>query len=137
MAADAPALEADTLAALSAEALGQLQLRPHPATRWSWHADQPIYTLWRANREQVPLDENLPWLGDGALLTRTGHDGGVRWQPASPGLCAFLDACAAEQCLAEAAQAALKVQPDMDLTRLLAELITADALCAPTAPRTR
>jgi hypothetical protein len=133
MAADMPALNADTLAALPAEALGQLQLRPHPATRWAWHADQPVYAIWCANREDRSLEENLPWIGDGALLTRASHDGVVRWQAASTGLCAFLDACAADHCLAEAAQAALQAQADLDLTHLLAELITAGALAAPRA----
>ncbi|MDF3823392.1 DNA-binding domain-containing protein [Leptospira sp. 96542] len=102
MAADAPTLDAHALAALPAEALGLLRLRPHPATRWAWHPDQPIYTLWRANRAQVPVEEDLPWIGDGVLLTRTRNDGAVHWQAAGPGLCAFLDACAADHCLAEA-----------------------------------
>lgn len=132
MAADAPALDADSLATLTAEALGELQLCPHPATRWAWHPDQPIYALWRANREQVHLDPDLPWVGDGALLTRAAHDGVVRWQAAGPGLCAFLDACAANRALAEAAQAALHAQPDLDLARLLADLIAAGALTTST-----
>lgn len=134
MAADACALDPDALRALPAEALGELRLRPHPATRWAWHADQPVYAIWCANREDRSLDENLPWIGDGALLSRAGHDGAVRWQAAGPGLCAFLDACASDQPLADAAQAALRVQPELDLTHLLADLITVGAL---TAPRTR
>lgn len=133
MAADAPALDASSLAALPAEALGELRARPHPATRWAWHPAQPIYTLWRANREHRPLDDRLDWVGDGALLTRAGHDGVVRWQAAGPGLCAFLDACAVDQCLTEAAQASLRAEPDLDLARLWADLITTGALAAPQA----
>lgn len=136
MAADAPALDADALAALPAEALGELRLRPHPATRWAWHADQPIYAIWRANREEMPLNAELRWIGDGALLTRMPHDGAVCWQAAGPGLCAFLDACAAGETLAkaaQAAQAACSAQTGLDLARLWAELITTGALTAPRA----
>lgn len=134
VAADTTALDADTLAALPAETLGQLRLRPHPATRWAWHPDQPVYALWCANREERALAHDLPWTADGALLTRSARDGSVQWQAASLGVCAFLDACAADLALAEAAQAALQAQPDLDLTRLLADLINADALAAPGAP---
>ncbi|WP_231495500.1 DNA-binding domain-containing protein [Hylemonella gracilis] len=133
MAADALALEADTLAALPAEALGELRLRPHPATRWAWHADQPIYAIWCANREEITLDGQLPWVGDGALLTRAPHDGAVRWQAAGPGLCAFLDACAADQSLTQAAQSAWQAEAELDLARLWADLITTGALSAPRA----
>ncbi|MFO6419298.1 putative DNA-binding domain-containing protein [Hylemonella sp. W303a] len=134
LAADAPALDAHALAALPAEALGAQRLRPHPATRWAWHSDQPIYTLWHANRAQQPLPDNLPWTADGVLLTRSGLDGAVRWQAAGPGLCAFLDACASDRTLAEAAEAALNVEPSLDLPGLLADLLNAGAL---TAAKTR
>ncbi|MGJ4749088.1 hypothetical protein ACQV5M_22180, partial [Leptospira sp. SA-E8] len=117
-----------TLALLSPEALGELTVRPHPAARWVWHPEQPIYAIWRANREEMALDDALPWIGDGALLTRPG--GAVRWCAAGPGQCAFLDACDDRQTLAVAAQAAQQVQPETDIARLLADLISAGALLA-------
>lgn len=128
-AADGQAVQADALAGMPAEALGALSLPPHPAARWAWHADMPIYAIWRANRAGEPIAPDLPWRGDGALLTRAS--GAVQWREAGPGACAFLDACAAGLPLAEAAHRAVQTEPDIDAARLLSDLILAGALGAP------
>lgn len=131
IAADDEPLDAGMLARLSPEALGALAVRPHRAARWIWHPRLPVYAIWRANREQAPLDGELPWHGDGALLTRPRDT--VRWREAGLGACAFLDACAAGLPLAEAAQASLRAQPGVDIANLLADLVSSGALAA-TAP---
>ncbi len=51
-AADAPALEIAAFAGLDPDRLSEAVLNPHPAARWAWFADAPIYTIWRRNREE-------------------------------------------------------------------------------------
>ncbi len=134
-AADAVALAPAALAGLPLEQLGQLVLAPHPAARWAWFEDQPIYTLWRRNRggaaQGVDGGEKLVWRGEGALLTRPAA--AVTWTALDAAGCAFLDACAAGRPLAHAARAALARQASADLALLMAKLLQAGAFCrAPT-----
>lgn len=128
-AADAVALAPTDLADLPLEQLGQLVLAPHPAARWAWFEEQPIYTLWRRNRdsaaEGVDSGEELVWRGEGALLTRPAAS--VTWTALDAAGCAFLDACAAARPLAHAARAALAQQADTDLALLMATLLQAGA----------
>jgi hypothetical protein len=126
-AADAPA-DAAFLGTLSPDALGATRVAPHPAARWRWFADQPIFSIWSRNRTECAGDGDgdIAWQGEGALLTR--RDGVVAWRAASQADCTFLDACAAGALLVDAAEAALQVQPDVDLAGLLAGLLRADAL---------
>lgn len=109
-------------------ALLGLYLEPHVATRWAWFSDQPAYSLWRLNREQLDIPEDLPWSAEGALLTRKG--GSVQWQGLSRSGCIFLDACAARLSLGEAAQRVLDAQPELDLNELLISLVSANAFAA-------
>lgn len=118
---DEAPLDPATLAGRSSETLGSSVMYPHPATRWQWFADQPIYTIWRRNREQLDDDSQIEWRGEGALLGRP-HEA-VAWAPLDAAGCAFLDACMAGRPLADAAAAALGMQPDIDLAQLLAMLL--------------
>lgn len=126
LAADAPTLDAQWLARQAPEALAAVHLQPHPAARWHWCSAHPAYTLWQRHRNGEPLDAELPWLGDGGLLTRP--DGAVQWHRISPAGCALLDACAQGLALQAAAQAALSAEPDADLAALMALLLQAGAL---------
>ena len=130
--ADAGVMEPSALAGLPPDRLGDLVLQPHPAARWAWFDDLPIYTLWQRNRcsadEGMAGGDALDWTGEGALLTRPG--GAVAWTALEAGGCAFLDACAAGQPLALAADAALARQADCDLARLMAALLQAGAFCS-------
>ncbi|CAN5500556.1 DNA-binding domain-containing protein [soil metagenome] len=136
MAADAATLAPTALAGLPPEELGRLVLQPHPAARWAWFDDAPIYTLWRRNRDGgagAPNSNNsddaeLVWRGEGALLTRPV--GCVNWTALDAAGCAFLDACAAGRPLADAADAALARQAGCDLERLMAALLDAGAFCS-------
>ena len=141
VAADAVALAPAAMAGLPPAQLGELVLAPHPAARWAWFDDQPIYTLWRRNRgsgaEGVDSSESgdeLVWTGEGALLTRPA--GVVTWAALDAAGCALLDACAAGRPLAHAATAALARQAGTDLALLMAKLLQAGAFgraptCAP------
>jgi len=94
------------------------------AATWRWFADQPAYTLWRINREQLEMPENLDWIGEGALLIRSA--GRVTWQAVSATDCLFLDACVAGLPLEQAAERALELNPALDISDLLTRLVTAD-----------
>jgi len=127
IAGDAPALDPAVLTRLAPEALGTAILTPHPATRWAFFADLPIFTIWQRNRPNAnAVQDEFEWHGEGALITRAQD--AVRWQIASAADCAFLDACAAGESLGSAAAAALAAQSDVDLARLLARLLRAGAL---------
>lgn len=118
-----PALELASLAGVSPEALATCHLRPRASARWRWFDEQPIYSLWRCNREGVDLPDNLPWQGEGALLV--GHCDGVTWHALEPAGCVFLDACAAGHDLERASALALQRQGDLDFTDLLSRLLGA------------
>ncbi len=129
LAADAPVLDAAWLARQSPEALAGLHLAPHPAARWAFCAEHPASTLWQRQREGAPMDADLPWQGDGALLTRPRS--AVQWMPLTRAGIAFLDACAQALPLELAAACAQQAEPDADLGALMAQLLQAGALCAP------
>ena len=127
---DAAAVDSGWLASLSPEELGALRLRPHPAARWRLFDDAPIYSIWARNRSGIDTTAEIVWQGEGALLTRPVD--AVAWQRiAHPGG-AFLDACAQGCLLAQAAGAALCVDPDADIAALLSQLLSAGALIYPT-----
>lgn len=120
-----PALQLPSLAGMTASDLAACKLQPRASTRWRWFGEQPIYSLWRYNREALPLPEALPWHAEGALLV--GHAEGVAWQALDLGGCVFLDACASGQNLDQASALALQAQPDLDFTVLLGNLLDAAA----------
>ncbi len=104
LAADAPLLAAASLAALPAAQLIEAILVPHPATRWVISPSLPIFTIWRRHREHAPLDDELDWRGEAALLTRPG--GAVAWRSLDPSAAAFLDECAQGRSFGVAAERA-------------------------------
>ena len=119
------ALDSAAVANLTPEVLAGAVLHPHPAARWAWFADGPIYTIWSRNRVDAPLNADFDWRPEGALLVRPRDV--VKWIALDAAGCAFLDACAAGRTLGEAAQAALRAQGDADLAPLLATLLKAGA----------
>lgn len=118
-------LDPAAIAGAAPEALATMVLLPHPAARWAWFVDAPIYSIWSRNRSGEALDENLDWQPEGALLTRPRD--AVEWIAIDAAGCAFLDACAAGGTLAAAADAALEVQGNTDLERLMSCLLAAGA----------
>ncbi len=122
---DANALDASAVARLAPEALANTVLHPHPAARWAWFADAPIYTIWSRNRADGAPAADLDWRPEGALIVRPRD--AVEWIALDAAGCAFLDACAAGGTLAVAARAALEVQGNADLARLMSNLLEAGA----------
>ncbi len=135
-AADASPAEARGLAGWDPASLARLPLRPHPAARWAWFDNLPVYTLWAGHRQDpVPAFDDLAWRGEGALLTRPQAE--VRWQPLDRAGSALLDACAQGAPLGEAAQAALDTDPACNLAELLPQLFAAGAFLQPEFPIAR
>ena len=133
VAADA-ASDATWFATRSAQALGATRVAPHPAARWRWFDGQPVFSIWSRNRGECADDSEIPWQGEGALLTR--RDGAVAWRSASQADCAFLDACVGGAQLVKGAEAALRSEPQADLAELLAGLLRAEALILASDPLT-
>lgn len=124
-AAEEPVIEMSALAQLSPTDLSSLRLIPRASCRWAWLPACPAYTIWRINREQLQMPDELNWQGEGALLTRNA--GRVHWQAASAADCAFLDACAVDLPLDLALDKALEVEPTLKLENLLIRLVSAGA----------
>lgn len=129
-ASDADVLTPSVLAGLPPEQMGELVLNPHPATRWAWYDDHPIYTLWQRSRDAPCMGDgdDVTWCGEGALITRPA--GQVQWTEFGAAGCAFLDACSAGQPLAQAADDALACDAQVDLAQLMASLLNAGAFSA-------
>ncbi len=123
VAADEPGLDPTVLAGLTPAELANVVLHPRAAVRWIWFDSQPVYTIWRTNREGFGVPDIQTWSGEGALLLRML--GGVAWRSLNAGGCAFLGACAAGLPLGEAATRALEVEPATNLAALLSDLLTA------------
>lgn len=130
VAADETPLAAAGLARLSPESFVRTVLRPHASARWAWFAAQPVYTIWRTNREAAALPDELDWHGEGALLLRPG--GRVTWRALGEGGCVLLDACAAGRPLGEAMERALEAEPALDLTQLISGLVVDGVFSAAT-----
>lgn len=124
-AADGPALDRAALASVDPEALGDAILRLHPAARWAWFPDSPIYSIWRRNREKSADESEIAWRGEGALLTRPLD--AVRWIAIDAAACRFLDACASGRPVAQALDAALEADENANLVRLASTLLDAGA----------
>lgn len=125
-AADEEALDPAAAARLAPAVLARTILHPHSAARWAWFEDAPIYTIWSRNRcDSNVSDADLDWQPEGALLARPRDT--VEWMPLDAAGCAFLDACTAGGTLIEAAQAALRLQDDADISRLMTTLLRAGA----------
>lgn len=126
---DAATLDPAWIGSQSPDTLAQTILHPHPAARWCWFADQPIYTIWQANRQASTPMGDLDWKGEGVLITRP--QGAVIWTALDAGGCAFLDACAGGQGLAAASAAAIEAEHAIDFSALIAALLQAGALREP------
>jgi hypothetical protein len=123
---DADVIDPAAIGRLAPQRLAAVVLHPHPAARWAWFPDAPIYTVWARNRSAQPQADEIEWRAEGALLTRPR--GAVQWQPLDRAGCAFLDVCAAGGTVTACAQAALEVRENADLARLMATLLEAGAV---------
>lgn len=126
IARDEDPVTAEAVARLGPEALARTVLSPHASARWAWFEAQPIATIWRRNRDaDGEHDAPLTWRSEGVLIVRP-HDTLESVELDAPG-CAFLDACAAGGTLTNAALKGLGVDPQTDLSQLMARLLNAGA----------
>ena len=139
VARDEAPVAAAALARLPLASLAGTVLRPHASARWAWFDGQPIASIWARNRDggegerdRGDANAEIPWQGEGMLVVRPEAD--VRWIPLGQADCAFLDACAAGGTLADAAAAALAVDPQADLSALIARMLDAGAFGQLTLP---
>jgi hypothetical protein len=128
IAADAPLLDAAALAALAPEAMSHRRLRLHPAARWLWRDELPVFSIWSRNRAGDADLGDLAWHGEGALLTRPRDE--VLHGPLCAAGAAFLDACARGEVLRDAVTAALDTDGQADLAVLTDQLLQAGAFSA-------
>lgn len=122
---DAPAVDATWVAGHTPAQMAALVLSPHPAARWAWFDEQPVYSIWERNRRNHEINEDLTWRGEGALLTRPRD--AVVWQEITKAGCVFLDACASGRTLADATARALAAEPKADLATTFASLLRSGA----------
>lgn len=125
VATDAPVLGRAALANLDPETLAGAVLHPHPAARWAWFADTPVYTIWRRNREESGSECGIDWRGEGAVITRPVD--AVRWNAIDAASWRFLDTCAKGMPVARAIEAALEADGNANLVRLVSTLLDAGA----------
>lgn len=104
LAADAPVLTARDLAGLSAQALLDAVLVPHPAARWLSVESSPAFTIWRRHREGSPTFDDLAWRGESGLVVRPFDE--VAWHAIDAGAASFLQACARGVCFTDAVEVA-------------------------------
>lgn len=104
-AADSAVLEATDLVGLTPEGLSRTCFVLHPAARWQTFEAMPIYTLWQRHRDGLPLDAELDWRGESALVTRPA--GAVAWTAISHAAAAFLSSCASGKRFDQAMDAAV------------------------------
>ncbi|MBI3375348.1 MAG: putative DNA-binding domain-containing protein [Betaproteobacteria bacterium] len=128
IARDAEPLDPRALTRLAPGQLARTVLSPHPSARWAWFPSLPITTIWRRNRDAHGAEDgdDIDWRGEGVLLVRP-RDAVENIDLDAAG-CAFLDACAAGRTLADAALAALEVNPETKLARLTTRLLAAGAI---------
>lgn len=121
-AADAPALPATTLAEVSADRLGDIIFRVHPATRIARSA-YPAVAIFAMNRADGPVTSLKSSTAEDALVTRADQEVDVRLLP--PGNATFLTSLIDGATLAEAASNAFDETRSFDLSASIAGMIDA------------
>lgn len=126
LAADAPPLAPDRVAALAPHAFARRGLVLHPATQFAAFADGTP-SLWRALQPagDPPRTLELNDAPESLLFVRPNLD--IDHQVIGAGALAFLTACEAGASLADAAVAALAAEPGLDLSASFAGLAAAGA----------
>lgn len=120
-AADATALDGAALVATGVDDGTRLAL--HPATRFA-HFASPAVSIWHAHDRADPgALEALAWQPESAIVTRP--DRTIEIAVLEPAGLAFVSAIAAARTVVAAGEAALAVDPDLDLATLFAGLIEA------------
>src|SRR5262249_2569084 len=124
-AADAKPLTPKALAASAQAALGGMRFTLHPSLEIV-ASPHPIVTIWAMNSGELELAPITDWRGEDALVLRPIADVEVRRLPRGAKI--FLQALAAGNPLAGAAQAAHEADASFDLAANLAALFSGLAI---------
>jgi hypothetical protein len=124
MAPDATSLASSSLASLGSRALGELRLAMHPATRFAW-ARHSAATIWVHHRTTPSDALTIADSEEGVLLTRQG--GAIEYQLLDYAAFKFLESLQDGAPLGTAAEAALQIDANADVSRVLAQSIAAGA----------
>jgi Putative DNA-binding domain len=118
VAADDTRLTPADLLQLDFDDLSRTGLRLHPATRWRFDREVPLYALWSCNRDPSWAGGEIPWQGEGVLLTRPHFD--VEHEPIDAAGAALLTACADGDSImaAVAAAAATTTRGEVDVAQV-------------------
>ncbi len=120
-AADRPILQADAIAAIAPEALGDIRFKVHSSTHII-RSSYPIVTIWTMNRSGEPRPVDMS-ISESALVTRPAMDVEVRNLPQGGGT--FLHELANGATLGEAAERAAASHPQFDLAGNISGLLEA------------
>jgi len=128
-AAEGEPLTPDQLAAIPADQLVDLRIQTHPAMRWL-ESPWPIHAIWDAHQpDGAPLETVDLQQAETVMTWR--QNGVIHQRLLMPGESALLTAFAARQPLAEAAEAAVRQDPDFDLSIALARWLNEGVLEQP------
>jgi hypothetical protein len=130
-AADAAPADPSRFAALDPDAVSEIRVTLHPSAEII-QSPHPIVTIWAMNSGEQELAPIEDWHSEDALVVRPHLEVEVRLLP--PGGAAFLLALRSGRTISEAAEAAFADQPEFDLTRSLAELISSGVVVEIIAP---
>jgi hypothetical protein len=115
-AADAPALDATRIAALTPDEMERTALRLHPATRLV-RSRFPLHRIWDAHQTDAGIPALDFSVAENVLVTRAGHHLVTRKTSAADAV--FVEAARAEKTLGAAVAAALAENPAFDLQTAL------------------
>jgi hypothetical protein len=122
LAADAPVLVPEKLASLAPDAMVNVRLRLHPATRFGVYAQSAV-TVWMNNRPPAvpPRELTLDGRDEAALIVRNAD--GVKLLPLCVAGRAFIEAIIAGHGLVAAAGHGLEALPGADMATIWSTLL--------------
>lgn len=123
---DAPALGATDVAGMPASVLFASRAVVHPSLQMFWF-DWSVPSIWLANRPDATPGREVDWADtpEGLLILRPQLTVGHR--PLSRSEWMFLDACRTGRTLGQAATAALRPDPRVNLSQTFADLLSVGA----------
>ncbi len=122
---DLPVLTMQALAEVNPEALADIRLVAHPATRLVSSAFPAVSIFALNRREETPIEPLRSFDPEDALITRPAEDVVVRHLP--PGGSAFLSALLTGVAFGEAADIAVAASSEFDLSLNITGMIAAGA----------
>lgn len=135
IAADAPPLDLAALAAVPAEAFGELRFELHPSAQLI-ASRYPVFRIWQVNQPSYAQDDRVDLVGGGDMLLVRRATDGVTLERLELGEHAFLAALARNACLRDAERGAADADGSFDVARVLKTHVAAQTIVAFRAPST-